>query len=334
MMKSGLYFNSTAPGNTDSLVELAQRAEDYNYDTLLIAEPLFGEDLSTQSCDALIEKIVTQTQRIEIGCADRVIALDEPLDLGKRFLAMQNLSKNRFIGGVAVGEDAELFIERAVPFEKCRDLFSEMLDVLPAILDNDPLTHQGRHFQFEKKERPYPDSLAPPVWVCARDYPTQSDAAKQAYPVLPYLLSEHRVVVDQYREFDEMLEREGHSVAEVARPLVRDIFVSSTTSQAYEAALASYVALYQRHAEFGELLDEKNLPKMVDDCTNENLLSHHLLIGDPESVLQQLASLKQQCHYSQIIARMSVPGIAPTATLESMRLFKEQVIPRLEHNHV
>ena len=329
MMKSGLYLNARAELATDDAVKIARQAEELQYDTMLVAEPLFGEDLSNSSCDALIEAIANHTKRMHVGSADRVIALDEPIDLGKKFLAMQNLSGNRFIGGVAVGEDAELFIERSVPFEKCRDYFSEILGVLPAVLDKKPLQHRGRHFEFEESQTLSDDVPAPPVWVCARDYPTQSDAAKQGYAILPYLLSEHRVVVDQYREFDQMLARENKLGGEVERPIARDIFVANTESEAFELALNAYLSLYQRHAEFGELLDEKNLPKMVEDCDADNILTHHLIIGDPDSVFSQLESLKRQCGYSQIIARMSCPNISMAATLESIRLFKEQVVPRL-----
>ena len=329
MMKSGLYLNALAELADDDAIKIARKAEELQYDTILVAEPLFGENSSNGLCDALIETIAKHTQSIQIGSADRIIALDEPIDLGNQFLAMQNLSGNRFIGGVAVGEDAELFIERDVPFEKCRDFFSEMLGVLPAILDKEPLKHRGRHFEFEISQARSNDVPAPPVWVCARDYPTQSDAAKQGYAVLPYLLSEHRVVVEQYREFDQMLARENRLDGELERPLARDIFVANTESEACEIALNSYLSLYQRHAEFGELLDEKNLPKMLEDCDADNLLAHHLIIGDPDSVFSQLESLKSQCDYTQIIARMSLPNISMAATLESIRLFKEQVVPRL-----
>ncbi|MGR8946980.1 MAG: LLM class flavin-dependent oxidoreductase [Gammaproteobacteria bacterium] len=331
-MKSGLYFNANSQQSVADVVALGKQVEQLGFDTLLIAEPLFSQQSSAQIIASYIEAMAANTEEIQIGCADRVIALDEPVTLAKQFLSLQNHAAERFIGGVAVGEDAEIFLAHCVPFERCRDIFSEILGTLPQLLANNPIEHRGRHFEFSAG-RPFSGNVNPPaVWVCARDYPTQSNAAKHSYPILPYLLSEHRVIKDQYREYDEMLAREGLAPDQIERPLARDIFVAGSKSEAFNVALEAYVALYRRHAECGELLDAKNQPKMAEACTPQALLSDHLIIGDSKSVAEQLDQLTQLSGCSQIFARMSVPGISSRASFESMRLFTEQVIPLLREH--
>ncbi|MGB1881761.1 MAG: hypothetical protein ACPHTD_13685, partial [Gammaproteobacteria bacterium] len=70
----------------------------------------------------------------------------------------------------------------------------------------------------------------------------------------------------------------------------------------------------------GELISDE---KQVDFRT----FASRYIVGDPASVREGMAVLKEDLAPSEVICRMQLPGI-PTAKFEqSLRLFAEQVLP-------
>ena len=57
--------------------------------------------------------------------------------------------------------------------------------------------------------------------------------------------------------------------------------------------------------------------------------SSRYILGDPVSVIEQLAQLTAAIAPSEIICRMQLPGIPTDAFQQSLRLFGEQVMPAL-----
>lgn len=340
-MHTGLYFSpngSHTPSSDSATIKIcAKEAETFGYDCLFVAEPTFVDDVPDLNALDHLRIIAAATDSIAIGIANSVIALEEPLAVAQQIKELEELLPNRHIAGVAVGEDEEMFFQHSVPFEQCRDRFEEILDVLPKIWHGEPFQHRGKNFEVtadNTKDSRNTASNDPVIWVTARDIPTLSSAAKRGYPILPYILSEHRVVVEQYQAFAEILERSGHDSEKIARPLVRDIFVANSSVEAEARALDPFIKLYQGYAQNCELLDFKNQPKLPGTCSVKNILSHHLIIGDAHSVAEQLAELTTSIDCTHIIARMHVPGIQQSHALESMSLFKNAVVPLLsDHNN-
>lgn len=298
-------------------------------DTFLLAEPAFFTGDTVVSQLNSLHDLAAVTNSIAVGIADTIIALEAPAIIANDFSKLDQLFPQRFIAGIAIGEDEEKFFEKSIPFEQCRERFEETLALVKKYWAGVPFEHSGKHFNVRQVSEDCSDESKPTVWVTARDYPTLSTAAKYAYPILPHILSEHRVVIDLYRAFTEMLERNGQDLARIAKPLVRDVFVADTSIEAERIALDAFMRLYQRHAELCELIDFKNRPKMPKACSINNILKHHLLIGDSGQVSEQLYELVSATGCDQVFCRSIIPGIAVDDAMHSVALFQNEVMPEL-----
>ena len=61
----------------------------------------------------------------------------------------------------------------------------------------------------------------------------------------------------------------------------------------------------------------------------EYLLEHHLIVGDPDDVFDQLKVLQHKAGINHVLCRMAPIGIGHLDVLASMRLFAGEVITRL-----
>lgn len=341
-MRTGLYFNFPSPSSehgqnngskdiddTGVLSRFAVAAESLGYDCLLFAEPAMVNENNRSQAHTFVQQLIDQTSSIRIGIADSVIALEEPLSVAERVISTHRAQQERHIACLAVGEFEEAFFENDIPFEQCRDRFDETLDILANRLSGVAFEHSGKHFNvsYEQCGEPISD---PTIWVTARDYPTLSSAAKRGYSIMPHALSEHRVVVDLCETFARMVTEQGRELQSVERPIVRDIFIANSNIEAENRALDAYMTAYQAYAENCELIDFKNRPKFPDACSINNILKHHLIIGDADTVAEQLRGLANDTQCTQIIARMYLPGIEEQHAMESASLLTQRVMPALE----
>jgi len=61
----------------------------------------------------------------------------------------------------------------------------------------------------------------------------------------------------------------------------------------------------------------------------EELVKDRFLIGSPDDVAEQVLAFNKRIGMNHIVMSMHWPGLAPERTQESLRLFAEEVMPKV-----
>jgi alkanesulfonate monooxygenase SsuD/methylene tetrahydromethanopterin reductase-like flavin-dependent oxidoreductase (luciferase family) len=156
---------------TDSLLDLARRAEELGLDSLWLGDSLVAKPRHEPF--TLMAAIAASTQRVQIGTAVLLPALRNPVILAHQVATLDRIARGRIILGVGIGGDvppirAE-FTAAGVPFEKRVGTLLEGLRLCRALWRGAAVDWDGRWTLRAQTIgiTPHRDG-GPPIWVGSR----------------------------------------------------------------------------------------------------------------------------------------------------------------------
>lgn len=367
-MRTGLYFGweGTAASDTQALLgqvlDQVELGDHLGFDSCLFAESQFEDGRKSISVPEVVGALAGTTHGIRLGTANRLIALQHPARIVENYAVLDQLTNGRIVCGVGVGELEAGFAAYNMPFDERFARFEEALDFMRKAWSYDAIAFNGTFTKFprsaatltgtfepEPYTKPYllpwqrvgkpvnhlaitprPVQLPyPPIWVDVTDPATVTTAVAHGCAILPPVWMPNNAVVERYQRLATEMAAAGRSLEAIERPLLRDVFVAASREEALALAAEAYQAQYRSHAARGELADANGRRLGADACTLEYLLEHHLILGDPDDVFDQLKALQQNTSINHVICRMAPAGISHLDVLASMRLFAGEVITRL-----
>ena len=78
-----------------------------------------------------------------------ILAIRNPVFMAEEIASLQYLSGGRFELGVGAGWDAHEFAVAGVPLEHPGGRTDDILDIFARLWTGEPVTHQGKYYQFE-----------------------------------------------------------------------------------------------------------------------------------------------------------------------------------------
>jgi len=339
-MKFGLMYSFIVPpGSTmthldtfremDRLIPLA---ETLGFDSFQTTEHHFQDNGWAPSPLVVLAKAAGLTKTMRLVTNIIVLPLYDPLRLVEDVVTLDNLCEGRLTLGVSPGYVSEEFVAYGVPHAERFQRSEEILDILEKSWRNEILEHEGRYYQIPPTRiMPRPVQNPIPIWYGVSGPKLLKRAAMRRCPVT----ASPRHTVDElaahYARYDAAAAAAGFATKE--RPVIREVFVASTTRRAEELAgpaVNHIFGLYGRKSAEGERQLRNDKGELVTDAAQVDFrtFASRYIIGDPVSATEQLKDAVDQLQPSEIICRMQLPGI-PTQDLEtSLRLFAEQVIPQ------
>ncbi len=331
------------------IMEQVELGDYLGFDSALIGESHFEKGDLTGSVVDLLGALAGSTRFIRLGSAGKALALQHPANAAEDFAVIDLLSNGRAILGAGVGDSKSAYDAFSVPFEERRERFAEALDFIRKAWTSDAFSYGGKFTRFPKKtpvnaaepftpepyEKPFrlqwqraglePKYLAvtprpvqiphPPIWLEAVEGVDTTIAAENGYGILPRPGASDTEVIALYHSYGEAMARCGRTLAEVERPVIRNVFCAETREEAIAIAGAPMLALYKR------LLDA--------DVSLDVLLEDRLVLGDPDHVFDRFKSLQHESGINHVICRFWTPGIAHDEVMRSLRLYAGEVITRL-----
>jgi alkanesulfonate monooxygenase SsuD/methylene tetrahydromethanopterin reductase-like flavin-dependent oxidoreductase (luciferase family) len=344
------------------VLEQVELANDLGFDTVLFEEEHFSASSSCASLIGMIGAAASSTQAIRIGPV-KALPLDNPAHVAEDYAVLDLQLNGRLIFGVGPGEKEQEFRAFGIPFAERWERFIEFLDFITKAWTHDAFSYGGRYFRFPKdtevnltqpfRPEPYTKPFLlpwerggkevkylsivpkpvqiphPPVWVGTDNPEAVRFAARRGYAIVPGPVRSRSAVVRQYQEFAAALREAGREIAEVERPLVRDVYVAEEQSKAVQDVRESLGRLYQHYLQDGTLRRCEGREVADSEITFERLLEDRCLIGDPDQVFDQIKSYQQEAGINHILCRMHYPGLDHVKVLRSIRLFAAEVITRL-----
>jgi len=288
--------------------------------------------------DHLICKAAGMTKQIRLGPGVRALPVFHPVQVASEAAVCDQLSGGRYMAGFGAGGEGGADVAKNLgigTLEERRDRQFEAMDlILRCWNEDEPFDFEGRFYQCHNVrinpptlQRPLPVALA-----CSRsDASLQYAAAHGLNPLISFFdppsgLAEYgQIFVDACIEAGKPPRR-----SDIRMP--RFVHVAETTKQAWEEA-ADWIPHMERRKQLFNWQFRRLIPEggSIDDVTLSSMAdAGSIFIGDPETVYAGVKQMYDDVGGFGVLLLMTGTDIGnPEDPFSSMRLFMEQVAPRL-----
>ena len=301
-----------------------ERAEATGFDSIWLGEhhnnpvlypaPLIG-----------LSAVASRTQSIRLGTGVLLLPLYHPVMVAEEGAMVDMISGGRLILGVGAGYAPEEFAAFGYSLKERAGRLEEGASLLHRLWTEKNVTHDGKYYQVNNATiAPRPvQQPRPPIWFGAWVEPAIRRAARlgDAWFVGPSAnLAEITPCASLYKEACRALGCNG----EIA--LFRYVFVASSMSQAISAAggpfIQAFESMYFRWP-------HPVVKRPAGELTIERLAEDRIILGDPETCIQEITRFRKELGLKHLVCRFSVPGIPRQACAASLDLFTREVMPVL-----
>ncbi len=330
------------PFNRSSWVDIYQHeldhavaAEALGYDHVWLTEHHFVEDGYSPSLLPIAGAIAARTSTIRIGSYVLLLPLHNPIRVAEDVATVDVISNGRFDLGMGLGYRPGEFTGMGIPSSERAARFAEGLPVIQSLLAGEKVSLDGRFNQYSDAQISPPPVQKPfPIWVGARGDKALDRAARLGCHLASVGAVEHRL------KYIEALKRHGRDPKDFNIGHLLMCYVAETKDRAWEDCaqpLNHVMGQYQAWAEesgdlTGDGIAEAKIPSPEELRTSQYCESfgRSAIIGDPESVLEELTAAHEESPGTHLTLMMSLPGADPLRTRNSMELFAKDVMPALK----
>lgn len=310
------------------MLRLVDVAEDHGFDSAWIAERHFADDGYCPSPSVAAAAIAGRTTAIRIGVMG-ILGLVHPLYVAEDAAVADNASNGRLIFAPMNASPAEMAGYDISP-EEYGPRFEESVDVLLKAWAPNPFRHEGQFWRIPANlpehgeaaetrkltSSPKPAQLELPMWMTGFHELGVELAARLHAPLIGSAIADFSELRSLFRSYDAGLDARARRPI---RAVIRDVWVAETAEQAREECSEALLYQYQRYVRWG-LFDG-------DASDFETLATERLLVGDPETVIEQIKTLEEDLGIGYMICRMQFPGLDVKAVEQSLMRFSREVIP-------
>ncbi len=332
---------SEARAFDESMAEMAA-AEECGFDAVWLGELHFQKNRSVLASPLVVgSAIASRTRRVKIVIAVQVLPLSHPLRIAEDVATLDHLSKGRLELGVGRSGLPGHYQGFNIPYSESRDRFFETLEILLKAWTRDRFSHEGKHFQFRDVcviPKPY-QTPHPPIRIAATTEDTFSLIGRMGYPLFgaarTSAIQELTRQVGLYRDAWTAAGHRGPGDVGLSIP----VYVADTAARAREEPEASTMgffrgiarALVQSGGTGAQLAEaQAGRARRLAEISYEDVLTQQVIYGEPAAVADRLLELREALGFSSLAAWMNPGGNIPhSRVLHSMRLFAEQVAPRV-----
>lgn len=290
-----------------------------------------------------------RTTNIRIGAMGYIVPLYHPLRLVEEIAVADQVTGGRLEVGLVPGINASYFEPFKVDFGRRKPVTFEFVEFMKAAFGEQPFSHRGEAFDVPEAtlsvrpaQRPYP-----PVWMQSRDPETLEFCAREGFNTGYFIVFPRAEAAVRYRKYLEDWNRAGWGrKPEIAYSTI--VYVDETDQKALDTALFRASRAYEgflppakpgdtfesraaKHAERfigrGEAGAAEIMAHLFDP---DYLLNNDLVfIGSPETVTAKLEEAARKGVFNVFLGEFNFSDLPEDDLMRSIRLFGEEVMPRL-----
>lgn len=335
-MEFGLYtFVDHTPDASGKLIPREQRIANLLEEAALADEvglDVFGvgehhrDDYLSSTPVVLLAAIAARTSRIRLSSAVTVLSSDDPVRVFQEFATLDLISSGRAEIIAGRGSFIESFPLFGYNLDDYDALFSEKLELLLKLRDEERITWEGRFRAALRDQAVFPRPVQErlPVWVAVGGTP--QSVVRAAALGLPMALaiiggSPERFVAyaDLYRE---AWQKSGRSLDDLQLSINSHGFLADSTAQAAEIAFHPYML------QMGKIGRERGWPPPTKQQFDaERSPKGAVLIGDPQAVIDKILWEHELFGMTRFTLQLSVGSLPHRAMLRAIELYGTVVAP-------
>jgi alkanesulfonate monooxygenase SsuD/methylene tetrahydromethanopterin reductase-like flavin-dependent oxidoreductase (luciferase family) len=291
----------------------------------------------------LAAAIAASTKRLRIGIAVNVLPLSHPLRMAEEAATVDQISKGRLVFGVGRSGFPRAYEGYGIPYSESRERFHECLEVILKAWTEEPFSYEGKYYAFHDVsvlpkpfQKPYPA-----IRIAATTRETFPQIGAMGYPIFVGLRGfDVSEVAHHLRVYRQAWHEAGH--AGNGDVFLRiPVYVAETAERARFEPEASTMRSYRRLSQTfarstgaaGTTISEERAERAarLSSVKYDDLLRDRLAYGTPEMVVERLGQLRDALGLSGVIIEPNVGGGIPREfVFQSVRLFAQEVVPRLQ----
>jgi probable LLM family oxidoreductase len=309
---------------SDALVQLLERmehADQVGLDVFGIGEHHRKEFLDSAPT-MILAAAAARTKRIILTSAVTVLSATDPVRVFQNFATLDLISQGRAEIVVGRGSFTEAFPLFGLNLHHYDELFTEKLDLLLNIRDNETVNWSGKFRPALTNQAIYPRPLQQslPIWLGVGGTPASfARAGTLGLPLMVAVIGgethRFRPLVDLYREAGR---RAGHPEEKLKVGLHSLGYIGETTKKAVEEFYPGYAETFTRIGR------ERGWPHFE----SQNGKTGALLVGGPEEIAEKILHHSEALGgISRITFQMDNAGLSHQQLLRAIELLGTKVAP-------
>lgn len=323
------HMAGTEINNTEAIAQLLDRIEKADQSGLDIFG--IGEHHRKEFLDAaptlILAAAAARTNRIRLTSAVTVLSAADPVRVFQNFATLDLIAKGRAEMVVGRGSFTEAFPLFGLNLQDYDALFSEKLDLLLKIRDNEVVTWSGKFRPALKNQPiyPRPQQEPLPIWLGVGGTPQSFiRAGVLGLPLMVAVIGgethRFRPLIDLYKEAGK---RAGHSPERLKVGLHSLGYVADTTDEAVDEYYPGYAET------FTKIGKERGWPPVKrEHFDSQRGPLGALLIGSPEEVAEKILRHSEALGgISRLTFQMDNAGLSHEKLLKAIELIGQRIAP-------
>ncbi|HYK77454.1 MAG TPA: LLM class flavin-dependent oxidoreductase [Daejeonella sp.] len=307
------------------LMEEIQLADQLGLDVFGVGEH-HRPDYAVSSPAIILAAAAMVTKNIKLTSAVTVLSSDDPVRVFQDFSTVDLLSGGRAEIMAGRGSFIESFPLFGYDLDDYNELFTEKLELLLKLNENEKLSWKGKHRpSFENRgvyPRPYQQLL--PIWLAAGGTP--ASAVRAATLGLPLMLAIIGGMPEQFVPFinlyKETAKKAGQDISQLQIGINNHVYVSEDSQKAGDEFYPYYAKMMNR---VGRDRGWPPLSKQQFDYSRSP--KGALMVGSVQQVIDKILYEHELFGNTRFLAQASVGNVPHKMTMKSIELFGTQVAP-------
>lgn len=308
----------------NNLLQEIKYADELGLDVFAVGEH-HREDYVVSSPAVVLAAAASITKHIRLSSGVTVLSSDDPVRVYQQFSTLDLLSNGRAEIMAGRGSFIESFPLFGFDLHDYDELFSEKLELLLEITQNNTVKWKGKHRASIDGLSIFPKSKQQPlpVWIAIGGTP--ESAIRAGKLGLPLTLAIIGGFPDRFVPLVNLYRKTFLASGHAHLPKVginSHLFVAETTAQAMEIYFPSYAKLMSK---IGKERGWSAMTKQQFELMREPEGS--LIVGSTKEVADKLIYEYDLFGYDRFLAQIGVGELAHKYIVESIKLYAEQVLP-------
>ena len=302
--------------------------ERLNYSAVYVGEHHFSKDGWSPAPFLPLSAAAALTSRIRLGTDIVVLPLHNPFEVAEQVSVLDIISRGRAILGVGLGYRKEEYAAFERDIKIRAKLYERNLKAVKDLLEGREVQVNG--YSLSVYPRPV-QRPRPPIWIAAKSEEAVRKAAHRGDAWIMDPVTDIRVLEQRMRAYREELKRINREVRDF--PLRREVFISDDEGELKRAAELMLESYREDYYQWGHLQDRYGReidPSAVDYSSIKDEVLDRMIVCNPSCAIEKIHEYQKRLGITELMIKMSFPGITHEMRVKSMKLIAERVMPHFK----
>lgn len=320
-------YATGAQQRIEELIKEAVLADEVGLDVFALGEH-HRPDYVISSPEVALAAVAAVTKRIKLSSAVTVLSSADPVRVFQNFATLDLISKGRAEIMAGRGSFIESFPLFGYNLDDYNELFSEKLQLLLNINNNEIVTSQGLHRPSIEGlgvyPRPYQDKL--PIWIAVGGTPQSVvRAGSLNLPLTVAILGGDPANFAQLTNlYRQAATRAGHDPNQLQLAINQHTYIADSSEQAADEFWPTYSKLMNKVGK-----ERGWSPITREQYEYMRMPNGSLMVGSAEEVANKIIAEYQYFKNTRFLAQTIAGDIPHEKLLRSIELFGKVVAPRV-----